>query len=196
MKLLLAITASERNNFSWDFISSLLELKAVTGATVTVSQGCYIDINRNKLLLEAIKGDYDYVCMIDSDMTFPKDAVDKLLKTMKEFDAKVGTGLYFKGSHPHDPVIYDLKDGFYEPITDWKEAREVDGCGMGFCLIHKDLFPVMFSFTKLNGRLLGEDITFCHLAKSKGHKIVLDPRVKIGHLRTLAINEEYIKCVS
>lgn len=193
LKGVIAIPTSERNNFNWKFIESLLRLKTRSGAAVTHSNVGVLDIARNELMLRALKMECDYVCMMDSDMTVPVDAIEKLLKTMEEFDAHIGTGLYFMGSSPHVPVAYDYVNGKYENIKEWDKPRLIDGCGMGLCVIKSELFGIRYAFVVHNNKLLGEDITFCHRARLKGYKIVLDPTVKLGHLRMIEVNEEYIK---
>jgi GT2 family glycosyltransferase len=193
-KGLIAIATTERNSFSWSFIKSLLELNNKSGCGVVYTNIGAIDMARNHLLLMALQAKVDYVCMLDSDMIVPADGIDRLLKTMKEFDTHIGTGIYFKGEAPHDAVAFDyVDDKYYIPIKDWSKKRLVDGVGMGFTIIKKELFGVSFGFTKHNGRLIGEDITFCHVARQKGYKIVLDNTIKLGHIRTVAIDEEYIK---
>ncbi len=191
-KGLLGIIASERNNFTWDFIQSLLELKHTTGAAVAYSQIGTQDVARNQILLMALKHDCDWVVMVDSDMTFPKDGVQKLFETMDKMEASIGAGLYFKGSKPHDPVAYDLIDTNYISVKDWSKPREIDACGMGFTVIKKELFGIRFAFETRSGKIYGEDMVFCERAKSYGYKIVLDPSVKCGHLRMIPIDEDFI----
>lgn len=194
-KGLIGIAASERNNFSWDFIQSLLELKHFTGAAVAYSQIGVLDIARNELVRMALKHDCDWLLMVDSDMTFPKDGVNRLMETMDKFGADVGGGLYFKGSHPYDPVAmeWDGENDTHRPLKDWNEAREVGAVGMGFTLIKKDAFGINFEFIKRSGRIWGEDTVFCFRARERGMKVILDPDVKCGHLRMIQVNEDYIK---
>ncbi len=192
----IGVVSSERNNFSWDFIISLINLKGKNpSCPIIYCQIGTIDAARNYLLLQAIKYKFDWIIMVDSDMTFPSDGAEKLLKTMEKFGADIGAANYFKGSKPHDSTAFDWDEDLqgYKPIKDWSEKRYIDACGMGFTLISKNAFHTSFDFVKLNNRLLGEDMTFCHRAREKGMKIVLDPTIPIGHLRMVPINEEYIR---
>ncbi len=196
LKGVIGVPTSERNNFSWSFIESLLRLKTRSGAAVTHCNIGILDVARNQLIYVALNNKCDYICMMDSDMVVPADGIEKLLATMEKFDAHIGTGLYFMGSEPHHPVAYDYINGAYVPITKWDEPRLVDGCGMGFCVIKKELFGIKYAFVVHENKLLGEDITFCHRARLKGYKIVLDPTVKLGHLRMIEVNEEYANNVN
>ena len=191
-KGLIGIIASERNNFSWDFIHSLIELKHATGAGVAYSQIGTQDVARNQILLMALKHDCDWVIMVDSDMTFPKDGGHKLFETANKTGASIVAGLYFKGSKPYEPVAYDQIDTNYHSIKDWSKVREIDAAGMGFTLIKKELFGIRFAFENRNGKIYGEDMVFCEKAKNLGYKVVLDPSVKCGHLRMIPIEENYI----
>jgi hypothetical protein len=60
---------------------------------------------------------------------------------------------------------------------------------MGFTVIKKDLFDIKFEFRP--GK--GEDYLFCQEARKLGKNIILVPSVKCGHLRTIEVNEEFIK---
>lgn len=193
MKFLIGIIASERNNFSWHFIDSLLRLKNHMGgsAIVTCVHSGTIPDGRNAILDIAKEHGCDYALMIDSDMTFPADGIDKLLSSMKSFDASIACGIYF-GTYPpfqSKPMAYDELEGKQIALDDWKHTRYITSCGMGFTLIDKNLFDLRFEFQP--GK--GEDHLFCKEAREKGHKIILEPSVKCGHLRLIPLDEELIK---
>lgn len=193
MKILIGIVASERNNFSWFFIQSLLQLKAHMGssAIVTCVHSGTIPDGRNAVLDIAKQHNCDYALMIDSDMTFPADGIDKLLVSMNKMDAKIGCGIYF-GTYPpykSTPMAYDEKDGVQVVLDDWSKTRYITSCGMGFTMIDKSLFDIRFEFRPM----LGEDHLFCKEARARGNKIILEPSIKCGHMRTVIIEEEFVK---
>jgi hypothetical protein len=185
----IGIIASERNNFSWHFIQSLLNLlkKQPELEIIYCQVGNQADA-RNFVLKVAKDKGLDYVCMIDSDMTFKSTDVLQLLDTMESFKGKVGAGLYFGTFPPYSPMCSELNEnGFLQPIKDWSKPRYIDACGMGFTIIHKDLFDITFEFTAG----IGEDHSFCKKVALQGHNIVLDPNIRCGHLRVVPIDEEY-----
>ena len=49
--------------------------------------------------------------------------------------------------------------------------------------IHGDLF------SPING--LGEDLSFCHRARSIGYKIYVDPEIKLGHCGHYIVTEDF-----
>lgn len=192
-KFLIGVIASERNNFSWHFIDSLLRLKAHMGssAIVTCVHSGTIPDGRNAILDIARDNGCDYALMVDSDMTFPADGIDKLLSSMTLFDAKIACGLYF-GTYPpfqSKPMAYSEVDGRQTALDEWKGTMPIHSCGMGFTLIDKDLFDIKFEFRPLKG----EDHLFCEEARKRGCKIILEPSVKCGHLRLIPLDEDSVK---
>ena len=191
MKGGIGIVASERNNFSWHFIQSLLGLlkKQPELEVIYCQVGNQADA-RNHVLKVAKDMNLDYVVMIDSDMTFGSTYVLELLDTMEKFGAKIGAGLYFGTFPPFSPMASELNEnGVFHPIKEYKEPRYIDACGMGFTLIMKELFDIKFEF----GNGLGEDHSFCRKAALLGHSIVLNPNLRCGHLRMIPVNERLIE---
>lgn len=190
MKGGIGVIASERNNFSWHFIGSLLGLlkKQPELEVIYCQVGNQADA-RNHILKVAKGMNLDYVCMIDSDMTFPSTGILQLLDTMEKFKASIGAGLYFGTFPPFSPMASELNEhGFFHNITDWKEPRYIDACGMGFTLIKKECFDITFEF----GNGIGEDHSFCKKVALLGHSIVLDPNIRCGHLRVIPVDERLI----
>jgi hypothetical protein len=192
-KGMIGVLSSERNNFTWQFIQCLLELKTRMGSdvSITYAHSGTIPDGRNLVLDIAKKHNCDYVLMIDSDMTFPNHGILTLKDTMEQMDASIGCGLYFGTYPPYKsaPMAYLNEGDTHRPLTEWKEAMYVDSCGMGFTLITKDLFDIKFEFRP--GK--GEDYLFCTEAQKQGAKIILDPQVRCGHLRTIALDEDIIR---
>lgn len=192
-KGLIGILSTERNNLSPQFVMSLILLKDTMGkdVKVTFAHSGHIPDGRNLILKTAKDLDCDYAIMIDSDMTFPPNGINQLKYTMEKMGADIGCGLYFGTYPPYKsaPMAYDFNGDSHKPITDWSKAREIHSCGMGFTLINKRLFDLKFRFEE--GK--GEDSLFCTDARAKGYRIILDPMVKLGHLRTIELNEEVVK---
>lgn len=99
------------------------------------------------------------------------------------------SGLYFKKQPPHEPlmslIVKDVESGErgMTHLIDWEDDKPyyVDGVGMGFILIRRDVFqkvkPPWFKFG-----FLSEDYNFCLKAKEAGFKIKVDTRVKLIHI--------------
>ena len=131
-----------------------------------------------------------YLLFLDSDMTFPADIIEQLIKHGKD----IVSGLYFKRVPPYTTVMYNdiSKDGEYafEPIDNWKKNRliEVDAIGCGCVLIKTKVFmkikPPFFYplYSQSNKSLTSEDIAFCVRAREAGFKIYVDTALQCGHI--------------
>jgi len=104
-------------------------------------------------------------------------------------DAPIVSGLYFQKGPPYHPLM-SLKvtdsagrNAGYTHLIQWKqgETYNVDGIGMGFCLIRKDVFQNIpwppFDFTEFS-----EDYNFCTKARDAGYKISVDTSVLLNHI--------------
>lgn len=129
---------------------------------------------RNQIFQQALKSGADYLLFVDSDIIFPADALKRLI----DIDKGCATGIYWRRTESvHLPVIYsEIKPrGIFnhepkgETFTGQIEgSQRVAGCGMGFCLIRKDVLQKVSNrfispFEPYRG--LGEDLAFCYRLK-------------------------------
>lgn len=153
-------------------------------------QGSLVYDARNDLVKEAIERNAKYLLFIDSDMSFEAEGLQKLL----DLNADIATGLYVErsGSH-HRPTVYkhiDIRTKEHEAVKEYfdlidRDVFEVEGCGMGFCLIKTDVLKTIITtygdcFQPICG--LGEDLSFCWKAKQCGFKIMCDSTFTLGHI--------------
>ena len=126
---------------------------------------------RNEILNYAINEDADYLLYVDSDIMYPYTALGELLAQNKG----IISGVYWtRSENVRERVIYsEIKP---RPIFGRVGKRtaymgqingifEVKGCGMGFCLIRKDVIhkitrQFVSPFEPYRG--LGEDLSFCY----------------------------------
>ena len=146
-----------------------------------------VDKARNELVRMALKDNCDYILFIDSDTIIPSGALDTLLA----MDVDIASGLYFSKGKPYLPVAR-MKEGdkhcFLEDF-EFNQIMEVQGVGMGCCLIKTKIFEGMeFPYFKLEWRekdgikyQIAEDLYFCDEAVEKGHKIFLNTGVVCEH---------------
>lgn len=153
---------------------------------------------RNHILKDALKYDADYLLFLDSDIIFPSDAIQKLI----DLNKPVATGIYWRRTESvHLPVIFDsLKPRSifnHEPggttFTGQIEgSQRVAGCGMGFCLIRKDVLHkiarrFVSPFEPFRG--LGEDLAFCYRLSKIGTPIYA-LNVGLKHIGTKYYDEK------
>lgn len=156
--------------------------------------GLYVDDNRNELVREFRKHSLaDYMLMVDSDIQFDFTHVYQLLDDAEAHDRQIESALYFSflADGRMRPVWFDEVSpggsvttyGGNDPI---ELVVPLAACGMGFCLIRRDVFDKMaevpewaaddwtwFGRDKYllpNGlpKHHGEDICFCVRAGSIG----------------------------
>ena len=154
-------------------------------------QGSLVYDARNELVNQAIKYNAKFLLFVDSDMSFEREALQKLL----DLDADIATGLYVERSGiKHRPTVYkhiDIRTKEHEAVREHftkdeiKDHFEVEGCGMGFCLIKTEVFKTILAtygdcFQPICG--LGEDLSFCWKAKQCGFKIMCDSTFELGHI--------------
>jgi len=184
-------------NFFVNFINRLMELlTSLDGWEIDVimETGTVLDRARNRLVEKALQREADYIWFIDSDCIIPKGAFEKLLK----LNAEIASGVYFVKVRPYVPVMRKEIEGrlYFMELIDFNRVYEVDGIGMGCCLIKADVFKKLpkpwfkFDWTE-DGRELSEDLYFCRLARKHGFKILVDTSVIVGHQGGTVTDFEY-----
>lgn len=186
-----------KDSASDDYIKSLADLIIYTQnqghevAYVNEHGGLYDA--RDRICGRVIRGHYDYMLQIDSDMTFPEDALCRLL----DRNVDVITGVYVGKCEAHKPVLftelhkddenagpYSRKHGLRELMKD--ELFTVAGCGAGFLLVREHILRIMRIhthewFRPYDG--LGEDVSFCQRCTELGIKIYADKTITMGHIK-------------
>ena len=197
MKIMIAIPCMETVPVA--FVESLMTMDKPEGTVVCFNPGSLIYDSRNLLALTAIKGGYDYVLWLDSDMIVPRDALTQLLDSTSFLDRDVPmvSGVYVRMSMPTQPVIFDKVDPPYE--KDGKAVKviheyvdyprndlfRIEACGFGCVLTSVDLLKEVFE--KFGPAFApfpwcGEDVSFCYRVKQLGKIILCDSSVRCGHI--------------
>ena len=149
-----------------------------------------VDVARNTLVQNFLDSDSDYLLFLDSDIVFPANLLDVLLKHEKD----VVSALYF-ARKKITPVCRLYKDGNYVsmPIEELpkKTLFKVDASGLGCVLIKrkviealdkkkkdKPLFKVDY---KSRTESRGEDIYFFDLIRKEGFEVFVDTGLVVGH---------------
>ena len=188
-----------------DFFESVLGLQTNGNTKICTTVNSLVYDGRNKLALEAIKEGFDYILWVDSDMTFPPDALLRLLEDAQSNGAEYVSGLCFSRKLPTVPVICKKltweKRGESGVVHDQdiyldypKDALfEVDASGAAFCLVKVSLIREVAEHFRMSPfhplPFMGEDYSFCWRAKQLGKKLYCDSRVKIGHVGTMIFDE-------
>jgi hypothetical protein len=189
-------------------ISYAKEREAVTGifADFRLVWGAYVDVMRNNCAAITEKGQYDYLIMLDADMVYPKDTIERLVK----HDLPVVGGLYYwKIKKPYKnapgfgyaPHVYKkLKPSMLNEyrqyaaldVSEKKGLLEVDGLGGGGLCIKREVLEKVgrpqFECTWESTEISGEDLDFCRKAKEEGFNVYCDLDLELGHLTQAVID--------
>lgn len=188
-----------KDNASAEYIKSLANMIAYT-----VAQGHEVHYiaeygglwnARDRICRKAMRGNYDYMLQIDSDQTFPEDA----LCLMIDRNVDICTGIYVGKEKEHRPVLFTelfkdsgeeyahaSKTGLNELMKD--EFFEIAGAGAGFLLVREHVLRMMKIhmhewFKPYEG--LGEDVSFCQRARELGFKLWADNSFYVGHIKPI-----------
>lgn len=147
-------------------------------------ESCSIPLNRNNLF-EAARVRGEAILMIDSDMTFILKDIERMEEDLKTYD--IVTGVAVMGL-PHWPAaVFDENLKTIPILGD--DLFEVGACGAAFLGISKRVLDKLTEpFNEIDyshGKKHGEDISFCLTARKAGFKIHCDPRIRVGHIKTI-----------
>ena len=167
--------------------------------------GC--DMARNRIAADALNAHYDFVMMVDNDITLPRDALRNLLEHDADFVMGYYLNRYARGGNRYTTLYkvgYDWQMYDAAELVQLREQGEhrikVKGGGMGCALLRTSVFERLdfpwFKWTDMafdrydaadayecadKFQSGGEDINFCNRCRDAGIEIFADTRVACGH---------------
>jgi len=166
-----------------------LEYPPNTDVRFISTLGVQLPFARNYIVSEALKSHSDYLFFIDVDMTFPPDALKRLL----EHKLNIVNALAFRRIKPHYPCIFKWNDieKSYNTMAYYHGLVSVDATGMSCMLIKMDVFKKMKPpYYYYKDHLFSSDLTWCSNALKLGYKIWVDSSLKIGHIGSNQVIDE------
>jgi len=168
------------------FLKSLLDLFTYSSQSIDIfwSNFCSSRItdNRNNLVKLAQNGGAEYILFIDADMTFPPDALERLLS----YDLDIACATASKRNEECRDMI-GIPVSHDDAVTS-KTLIEMASIGMPFMLIKMSVFDKIkkpyFAEPENGEDLIPEDSYFCAKVRQAGIKIFCDLPLSlhIGHL--------------
>jgi hypothetical protein len=161
--------------------------------------------------------DEEWLMMVDSDMTFNSDDIERMLYVADADNKPVIGGLCFAGGRGTEiyPTIYQFTEDGLEPQTDYpaNQVISAEATGAAFLLIHRGVllhmaqpwpygfgtgedgktpnpFPWFAEGLSIKGASIGEDIAFCLKLKQLKIPLHIHTGCKIGHIKTQILTEE------
>jgi GT2 family glycosyltransferase len=180
------------------------------GGTIGVASGPRIASARNEVVEKFLtKFNSEWLLMVDSDMVFTPEDVDKLFEAANPKTHPIVGGLCFGGgrSGVMFPTIYRLVQSAenqspIEVIEDYPENAlcQVDATGAAFLLMHRSTLlaigakygkpaPWFSEGTIYKGLTFGEDWAFCMRAKDLGIPIYVHTGATIGHVKAQILDQ-------
>ena len=146
-----------------------------------------IPSNRNRIIKKFLETDNDYLMMVDSDITPPKNIL-AILNSNKEIISPMC--FVMKDVDKITNAVNKVKRE-YKVITEFdKGINEVDAVGTGCIFIKRNIIEKMkkplfkYKYNKEGILSNGEDFNFCDNAKKEGFKIFYDTRYIVNHRTT------------
>lgn len=199
MKVLVAVPCMDQ--VPAQFAQSIATLNSVGECSIAFQMGSLVYDSRNALAANALKMEADYVLWLDSDMVFPPDVLERLMKDRDKGD--IITAVYYRRVAPYSPVLLDKLE-IDDTGCEWTNMKkvpdkgvfEVAGCGFGCVLMPTKIFTdVLAEFGNLFAPIkgVGEDLSFCWRARKCGYKIVCDPDIQLGHVGHYIVDQKFFK---
>lgn len=201
-KILCAIL--NQGKIAVELVESLMAMKDSPSYDVEIEfhDDAPISNNRNKIVQRFLAKGYDYLLMIDDDVTPPPSVVN-----MADFgkDIMAATAFIWQQGAVMPVAWNRMEDGMYQPIdiTNKDGIVEVDAIGTGCVMLSRKVLeevkaPFLNEYDPDGIKLFGLDIAFCQKAKEKGFKVYTNIDYVCGHwknvnLRTMFANLHALK---
>jgi GT2 family glycosyltransferase len=180
------------------------------GGHIGMQSGPRIAAARNDVVRHFLKFSAEWLLMIDSDMAWNPEQIDKLMDVADAKERPLLGGLCFGGGRSGImfPTIYRLRqpgpnETPVQVVKDYPPDSLVacDATGAAFLLMHRSLLlkmqetwgetnsPWFIEGSEYKGMAFGEDWAFCMRAKALGYQLYVHTGVKIGHTKAQVLDE-------
>ena len=197
-KILIAIPTNR--NIESETFKSIYDLEIPEGYQVEFQYfwGYQVEQVRNLIAHWVVQHQYDYLLAIDSDISFPRDTLKKML----DHDVDMVSGVYIQriqGRH----TIEIMRKNEYGGVTHvpYDDIRgqglvPIDGCGFGCVLIKNHVFKAIpypqFVYRSAidHANTISEDVYFCQQVRSRGMSIWADTSILCNHIGSYTFKVE------
>lgn len=190
----IAVAMVSHDNVPIQFTYSLANMMMHTAANLpdgvelglNLISGTYVHCARQEMIQELIAGGVTHILWVDTDMTFPPDA---LLRLMRHQRLVVGINYSQRGLPPDyvalKTVATDTTSGSkLQTLPESTGLEEVEGIGFGLVLMRVEALAGLpspqegpwfgFEWMPTKRDWIGEDIYFCNLLRKSGVRIYVD----------------------
>lgn len=197
-----------RAEFMASVLATVMAPRSRVASVTEVRSGPNISRARNLLVSGFLREETaGWLWMLDTDMVFAPDALDRLLAAADERERPVVGALCF-AEHPEVPggepfaTMYERAEHGFAHYKLWPEnsVMRVAATGAACLLVHRSVFGAVsdlmpgaaapwFQETVEGDALIGEDMTFCLRAGAAGVPVHVHTGVQAGHMKTAMIGK-------
>ena len=155
---------------------------------VIFQNGVFVHQNQNNIVDFAVENKFDYVFLVEHDMIFEPETLNKLLADDKDI---ICANYNFR-SEPRQSMVFRLNDkGELENIPSRELPKETFKCEAvptGLTLIKTSVFskitkPYFFFEMNEDGQMkTSQDVYFSQKANKAGLSVWCNPTIEVGHL--------------
>ncbi len=146
-----------------------------------------LEYKRSRLVKRSLAGGADYIQWIDTDQTFPTDAMFRLMRHDLPI---VGCNYPRRGKDERSTAFALDESPLISTPEKGAEPEAVGALGFGFCLMKAPIFdfipqPWFATTMGTDGEVsVGEDVHFCNRARAAGIPVHVDHALslEIGHI--------------
>ena len=168
-----------------------------------VESGPLLDVSRNAVTEQFLATDADWLLMLDSDMVFEHDLLERLLDHADALHRPMVGALCFGVDEGGPfPTMYRAKDNrFYQlanPAVD--ELVSVDATGTAAVLVHRGVFRRLaeefreherwFDRLVIDGEIVGEDMAFSARVHNAGIPMFVHTGIEVGHVKSRVVTNQ------
>lgn len=170
--------------------------------------GDSISSARNLAVEGFLQGKAEWLLWVDSDMGFPPDSLEVLMASVDKDTRPIVGGLCFVAQEkssdgmngqrivPKPTIYHYVEPGQFHPVAAYPTNRLVQcaATGSAFILIHRRVFETLESdwYNRIpnpNGKLMGEDVSFCVRAQAAGFPVWVNTGCKTTHQKTWWVSD-------
>jgi GT2 family glycosyltransferase len=184
-----------------DFMLSVLALiqrnePRYLDSYLMVRSGPMITMTRNIMARRYLEGDCDWLWMVDSDIDFAPDTLDRLLGAADPVEHPIVGASYLVLNDELQPVrgayaIPELGKPAVQVDLEPDTVAEVDATGTGCLLIHRSVLEETgpFPFAQVITRTCeySEDLSFCIRVRELGFPVHVATGILVGHTKPVRL---------
>jgi GT2 family glycosyltransferase len=199
-----------RAEFCGSLLSTAMEGKTSLDAVLTYESGPNISTARNLIADDFLKRPAPWLLMVDTDMVWAPDALDRLIDAADPVERPLlGALCLSPAAGETKPTMYEITQkptgelAFAHRET-WPEDTcvRVSATGTGFLLIHRTVLETVREYSNDIAApwfresavgaplsLMGEDMTFCLRAGAAGIPVHVHTGVQVGHMKPVMLGK-------